>query len=301
MLKNQGMVYNRNMGEAKGLSMVIPCFNEAGSIRKTLEELEQTLKGSGIDTEIIVVDDGSTDGTAEEAEELKTGSLVLVRNEVNLGYGASIKAGIRQSRYDWVGICDADGTYPVEKIADMIPFFKDHDMVTGIRTGDVKAVPLLRRPAKWFLNRFSSYLAGRKIRDVNSGLRCFKKEYIQKFWSIFPNGFSFTTTTTMMFNMENLKVKTIPVNYYKREGKSKIRPIKDTYNFFLLIMRITMLFNPLRIFMPAFFTTLFFSFVSLGRDIYLRNLTDTTVLLFVFSLIIFLIGLLADLVNRRRI
>jgi len=295
------MVYNRNMKAEKGLSMVIPCFNEGGSIRPTVKQLEKTLKGSGIEYEIIVVDDGSTDGTGKEVEKLKVRNLVLVRNEFNLGYGASIKAGIRRSRYDWVGICDADGTYPVERIADMIPFFKDYDMVTGIRTGDVKAVPFLRRPAKWFLNRFSSYLAGRKIRDVNSGLRCFKKEFILKFRSIFPDGFSFTTTATMLFNMENLKVKNIPVNYYKREGRSKIRPVRDTYHFFLLIMRITMLFNPLRIFMPAFFTTLFLSFISLGRDIYLRNLTDTTVLLFVFSLIIFLIGLLADLVNRRRI
>ncbi|MCK4889154.1 MAG: glycosyltransferase family 2 protein, partial [Candidatus Aminicenantes bacterium] len=110
----------------------------------------------------------------------------------------------------------------------------------------------------------------------------------------------FTTTSTMLFTMENLKVKNVSIDYFKRKGKSKIRPIKDTYNFFLLIMRITMLFNPLRIFMPVFFFTLLLSFGSLARDIYIRNLTDTTVLLFVFSLIIFLIGLLADLINRRQ-
>jgi len=288
------------MSDAKCLSMIIPCFNEAGGIQNTIEELDKSLKQTGLKYEIIVVDDGSTDGSSAVIEELKIKDLVLIKNDINLGYGASIKAGIRKSRYGWVGICDADGTYPVDRIIDMTPHFEDNDMVIGIRTGDVKAVPFLRRPAKWFLNKFSSYLAQRKIRDVNSGLRFFKKEIILKFWNIFPDGFSFTTTSTMLFTMENLKTKNIPINYFKRKGKSKIRPIKDTYNFFLLIMRITMLFNPLRIFMPIFFCTLTLSFCSLGRDIYIRNLTDTTVLLFVFSLIIFLIGLLADLVNRRQ-
>ena len=288
------------MSDLKGLSMIIPCFNEAESIKKTIEELDISLKKTGMRYEIIIVDDGSTDGSSGRIEELKIKDLVPIKNEFNLGYGASIKEGIKKSRYDWAGICDADGTYPVDRIVDMTPFFKDHDMVIGVRTGDVKAVPLLRRPAKWFLNKFSSYLAMRKIRDVNSGFRFFKKEVILKFWRMFPDGFSFTTTSTMLFTMENLKVKNIPINYFKREGKSKIRPIKDTYNFFLLIMRITMLFNPLRIFMPIFFFTLLLSFGSLTRDIYIRNLTDTTVLLFVFSLIIFLIGLLADLVNRRQ-
>jgi len=288
------------MSDLKGLSMIIPCFNESESIKKTIEELDVSLKRSGMKYEIIVVDDGSTDGSSGKIEELKVKELILVKNEINLGYGASIKAGIRKSSFEWIGICDADGTYPVERMKDMIPFFKDFDMVIGVRTGDVKAVPFLRRPAKWFLNKFSSYLAMRKIRDVNSGFRFFKKEVILKFWNIFPDGFSFTTTSTMLFTMENLKVKNISINYFKRKGKSKIRPIRDTYNFFLLIMRITMLFNPLRIFMPVFFFMLLLSFGSLTRDIYIRNLTDTTVLLFVFSLIIFLIGLLADLINRRQ-
>lgn len=155
--------------------MIIPCFNEAGSIKNTIEELERSLISAGLKYEIIVVDDGSTDGSSAVIEELKIKDLVLIRNDINLGYGASIKIGIRKSRYDWVGICDADGTYPVDRIKDMAPCFEDHDMVIGIRTGDVKAVPFLRRPAKWFLNKFSSYLAKRKIRDVNSGLRFFKK------------------------------------------------------------------------------------------------------------------------------
>ena len=287
------------MNRINGLSMIIPCFNESLSVKKTLKDLHESLISLGLDFEIIVVDDHSTDESSEKVKELKLKELVLLRNDFNLGYGASIKEGIKNSRFNWIGICDADGTYPADRIPEMAEFFKDFDMVIGVRTGDIKAVPLIRRPAKWFLNKFSSFLLQKEIRDVNSGFRFFRKDIILKFWNIFPSGFSFSTTSTMLFSMENLRIKNISIDYFKRKGKSKIRPIKDTYNFFLLILRITMLFNPLRIFIPTFFFTFSLSLVSFGRDIYLKNLTDTSVLLFVFSLIIFLIGLLADLINRR--
>ncbi len=288
------------MKEFKGLSMVIPCYNEAESVKRTLEELYESLKLTGVKFEIIVVDDGSDDDSSRKIEELKYKELKLIKNDYNLGYGASIKVGIKISKFDFIGICDADGTYPVNRIPDMAKFFNDYDMVIGVRTGDVKSVPLVRRPAKWFLNKFSSFLVQRKIKDVNSGFRFFRKDVILKYWHIFPSGFSFSTTSTMLFTMENLRIKNVSVNYFKRGGKSKIRPFRDTYNFFLLILRITMLFNPLRIFIPVFFLTLSLSIGSLTRDIYFKNLTDTTVLLFVFSLVIILIGLLADLVNRRQ-
>ncbi len=294
-------LYNNLMNKIDGLSMVIPCFNEAKSVKKTIEDLHAALISLRIDFEIIFVDDNSEDESLKKVKELDFKELVILKNDYNLGYGATLKEGIKKSRFSWIGICDADGTYPVSRISDMYPYLGEFDMVIGVRTGDVKAVPLLRRPAKWFLNKFSSFLAMRKIKDVNSGFRFFRKDIILKFWKIFPSGFSFSTTSTLLFTMENMKIKNIPTNYFKRVGKSKIRPIRDTYNFFLLILRITMLFNPLRIFIPTFFSTLTLSLVSLGRDIYLKNLTDTTVLLFVFSLIIILIGLLADLINRRQI
>ncbi len=240
------------MAESTGVSFVIPCFNEAGAIEKTIRELREILVKARFAFEIMVMDDGST-----------------------------------------------DGTYPAEKVSELLAYIPKNDMVTGIRTGDVRAVPLLRRPAKWFLNRFASYLVKKKIRDVNSGLRVFRKEVVTRSWNIFPDGFSFTTTITMLCALENLRVHTVPINYLKRKGRSKIHPLKDTYNFFLLLMRITMLFNPLRIFMPVALTTFFLCLASIVRDIVLLNLTDTTVLLFLFSVIFLMIGLLADLINKR--
>ena len=287
------------MKEHPGVSFVVPCFNEAATIAETITRLHDTLKGTGLPFEILVVDDCSSDGSGESLGDLRLEGLRIIRHEVNRGYGASLKSGIKKSRYDQIGICDADGTYPTDRIPKILSLMKGRDMVTGIRTGDVRAVPILRRPAKWFLNRFSSYLVKKRIRDVNSGLRVFRKEIVTRFWNIFPDGFSFTTTITMLCALEGLNVETVPINYLKRSGRSKIHPLRDTYNFFLLILRITMLFNPLRIFMPVSLGTFTLSLVSLALDIINLNLTDTTVLLFVFSLIIMMIGLLADLINKR--
>ncbi|MDY0298108.1 MAG: glycosyltransferase family 2 protein [Acidobacteriota bacterium] len=287
------------MADASGVSFIVPCFNEVGAIEKTIRDLYESLDSTGVPFEILVVDDGSTDGTTEILRELAMDRVSVIFHEGNQGYGAAIKSGIRRSRYDRAGIIDADGTYPAESVPELLAHITGNDMVTGIRTGDVRAVPLLRRPAKWFLNRFASYLVKKKIRDVNSGLRVFRKDVVIRAWHIFPDGFSFTTTITLLCALENLKVKTIPVDYRKRKGRSKIHPLKDTYNFFLLLMRITMLFNPLRIFMPIAITTFIFSLGSLARDIIILNLTDTTVLLFLFSVIFLMIGLLADLINKR--
>jgi len=287
------------MAESSGVSFVIPCFNEAGAIEKTIRELRDVLLNTRSTFEILVVDDGSTDGTTEILGNLRLDHVTVLSHESNRGYGAAIKTGIRSSQHEIVGIMDADGTYPTDRIPELLEHIPAHDMVTGIRTGDVRAVPLLRRPAKWFLNRFASYLVKKKIRDVNSGLRVFRKQVVTRSWNIFPDGFSFTTTITLLCALENLRVLTVPVNYLKRRGRSKIHPLKDTYNFFLLLMRITMLFNPLRIFMPVSLTTFFLCLASIVRDITLLNLTETTVLLFLFSVIFLMIGLLADLINRR--
>ncbi|MCK4765128.1 MAG: glycosyltransferase family 2 protein [Candidatus Aminicenantes bacterium] len=283
----------------RGITIIIPCYNEADSILKTVEKLHGVMRQSERDFEIIIVNDASTDDTAEKLTEITCKEVKILANDFNLGYGASIKNGIETSSFSWIGITDADGTYPIERFPDLFEHMEKYDMVVGTRTGKIRAIPLLRRPAKWFLNRFSSYLVKRKINDVNSGMRIFKKEIARKYWNFFPNGFSFTTTLTLALIMGNYRTKNITIDYFKRKGRSKIHPIKDTYNFILLILRITMLFNPLRIFMPIFFMTMFLTFFSLGWDIYNINLTDTTVMLFIFSVIILMIGLLADLINKR--
>ena len=285
--------------EKSGISVIVPCYNEAAEIVKTIDALAAVFEPHFENYEIVVVDDASTDESRERLTKIRSKPVIVIHNSHNQGYGASLKIGIEQSRYEWIAITDADGTYPLQAFAEFFPFMKDFDMVVGVRTGKKRSVPLLRRPAKWFLNRFSSYLVRRKIIDVNSGMRIFQRDIARRYWNLFPSGFSFTTTLTLATIMGNKKIKEISINYLKRIGKSKIHPIRDTYNFFLLILRITMLFNPLRVFMPSFFITLFLAFLSLARDIYNLNLSETSVTFFVFSAIILMVGLLADLINKR--
>jgi glycosyltransferase involved in cell wall biosynthesis len=287
-------------GEAMdAFSLIIPCHNEGASIRDTVVAAMKTLEQACGSFEIIVVDDGSTDDSPQILQQLKNTHVQVITHPSNLGYGACLKSGIAGSRHPWIGICDGDGTYPVDRFPELFEFAGDHDMVVGERTGKIRAIPLMRRPAKWFLNKYASFLVNRRIRDVNSGMRIFKRESVLKYWSIFPDGFSFTTTQTLAMIMGNHPIKYHPVDYRKRRGRSKIRPLRDTYNFIMLIMRTAMLFNPLRVLMPLFFFIFFLSLLSVVRDIYLVNLTDTTVILFIFSIIILMIGLLADLINQR--
>jgi glycosyltransferase involved in cell wall biosynthesis len=282
-----------------GISIIIPCHNESKTIVPIIQKLNEALSGSQVLFEIIVVDDSSNDGTAQKLAGMNIQTCKVLANDYQLGYGGSIKKGIKKATYQWIGICDADGTYPVQRFSDFLKYISDFDMVVGVRTGKIRSIPLLRRPAKWFLNRFSSYLVKRKIADVNSGMRIFRKDVALKYWNLYPDGFSFTTTMTLSFISGNHPIKDLSIDYLKRKGKSKIKPFQDTYQFILLILRLAMQFNPLRVFMPAFFVIFLMTLFSLVRDLINLNLTDTTVMLFIFSIIMLMIGLLADLINKK--
>jgi len=289
------------MNDLKGLSMVIPCFNEEESIAGTIRELDTSLKRSGKEYEIIVVDDGSTDGSADIVSELDIKSLVLFKNENNLGYGASLKVGIKNSRFEWVGTCDADGTYPVDIIPELLKEMDGHNMVVGSRTGKNVKIPLMRRPAKWILNKLANYLTEVKIPDINSGLRIFRKQDCLKFIKILPNNFSFSTTITLSMLTNAMSVKFIPIDYNKRTGKSKIKPVRDTLNFIMLIIRTVLYFNPLKVFLPIS-VLIFLSavLVFVYSLLMLPKILDATVLaLFLTSVQVLAIGMLADIIEKR--
>ena len=179
----------------RAVTVVIPAYNEAAHVADQIASVDRVMSTSGWDYEIIVVDDGSTDGTAEAASAAGLGRVV--RRQHNRGYGAALKLGIRLAANDWILITDADGTYPVEAIPTLLAEAQANSMVVGSRTGAVVKVPLVRRPAKWFLNRLASYLAGRDLPDINSGLRLMRKSLIHRYEHLLPDGFSFTTTITL--------------------------------------------------------------------------------------------------------
>jgi glycosyltransferase involved in cell wall biosynthesis len=279
---------------SRAVSVVIPAFNEAAHVADEVRAVERVLGESGWQYEIMVVDDGSTDGTAERAAE--TGAKVL-RRKSNRGYGASLKLGVRSAQYPWILITDADGTYPVEAIPGMLAAAESNSMVVGARIGASVHIPLARRPAKAFLRWLASYLAGRKLPDINSGLRLMRKELVQRYEHLLPDGFSFTTTITLASACNGHSVEYVPIDYHARRGQSKIRP-RHAYDFTLLILRTIVFFNPLKVFIPIATALAVLGLGKLAYDITIDNLSESAVLLFLGSMIVFAVGLLADQNSR---
>lgn len=287
----------------EGISIVIPAYNEERGIGGVLEELVAELRELRLPVplEVIIVDDGSKDGTAEIVRKHEDDILRLVQHPENRGYGAALKTGIDAAIHPWILITDADGTYPNVHIRDVLAKRDHNDMVVGARIGERRNIPLIRRPPKWVLRKLASYLSQQNIPDLNSGFRLMRRDEVRRFYNILPNGFSFTTTITLAMFSAGLRVSYVPINYEKREGKSHIRPIHDTINFLKLIIRTILYFDPLRVFIPVSFGFFVAAVaVALGSWLYLDKLMDvTTVLLFVTGVQMLALGMIADMMNRR--
>lgn len=287
-----------NPEPTKGLSVVIPAYNEEKGIEGVVDRTLAALKESGLPFEVIVVDDGSRDRTVDC---LREKPVQVLRHETNRGYGAALKTGIHASRYDHVAILDADGTYEEGDLPKLIEHMETHDMVVGARTGKGAKIPLLRRPAKWILNRLANFLAETRIPDLNSGFRVFDKRVAKRFFGILPASFSFTSTLTMALLTNGYSIKYIQSGYKPRKGKSKIRPIHDTVNFFSLIIRTALYFAPLKVFVPLSLGMIGLSLLKMILiDILLiQNMTDSTLFLFLAGIQVGMLGLLADLIDKR--
>lgn len=276
------------------LAIVVPAYNEAGAIRQTIEALRTAVGGAGIDAEIVVVDDGSTDGTGEAAEAF---GVRVIRLPENVGYGHALKTGIAETRSKFVAIIDADGTYPAAKIPEMLKIAETADMVVGDRGAAMRNVPLIRRPAKWVLNKLANILAQRKIPDLNSGLRVFKRAALERFVPLLPDGFSFTTTITLSMMSSNLRVVYTPIAYAKRIGQSSIRPT-EFFNFLLLVVRIIVFFHPLRVFLPLGAVLFVLGAAKFAYDITKMDLSESAIFALLAALVIWSLGLIADMISR---
>ncbi len=284
------------------LSVIVPAFNEGSAVGQVIADISEALEQSNIDdSEILVVDDGSTDETATKAREQDNARVIS--HGSNKGYGAALKTGIMHSKFPWICITDADGTYPNERIADLVSRIRQTgcDMAVGARTGPNVKIPLLRRPAKWILSRLSDYVTSSRIPDLNSGLRIFRRKTALRFLRLLPDGFSFTTTITLAMLQSGYRVEYVPIDYKHRIGRSKIRPVADFLNFCQLVLRIALYFAPLRFFLPAslFLMLLAVAWATISYSL-LGELADvSTLVLAMTSVQVFMIGLLAELVNSR--
>ena len=282
-------------------AVIVPCYNEQEGVLRTLADLRRALSDAG-PHELIVVDDGSVDGTAEVlAQAVRDDPALCVLTHVeNRGYGASLKTGLLHAAAELIVITDADGTYPNHRIPELVELAEDADMVVGARTAPDVTYPLIRKIPKTFLRAYASWVAARNIPDINSGLRVFRRSAAIRFLNILPNGFSFTTTITLALITNNYSVGYTPISYAPRLGKSKIRPIHDTLNFVRLIVCTGMYFAPLRVLLPVamVLATLFLG--CAGYDAFvLRDLTDKTLVLLMLSTNATLFALLSDMIVKK--
>ena len=279
-------------------SLVIPVYNEEAGVAQTLDDLHRVLQDSNCRYEAIVVDDGSSDRTAEILASRR--DIRLIRLSYNRGYGAALKTGIARAKYEFVAITDADSSYPCDRLIDLVRLARDVDMVVGARTGENVQYSNLRKIPKWFLVRFAQWIVKQKIPDLNSGMRVFRKSSVMNFFGILPDSFSFTTTITLAMLTNNYIVRYEPIDYFHRTGHSKIQPIRDTLRFIQLVLRTGVYFAPLRIFLPV--AGMFFVgfLASLWVDLFLLgDLTESTLILFVTSIQISMFALLADMIDKR--
>ena len=281
----------------ESVSIIIPVYNEDGAIASTLAAVDATMRATGRPYEVLVVDDGSTDGTADV---LAGTSARVLRHRANRGYGAALKTGIRATVHPLIAILDADGTYPIARLPELLAELDEADMVVGARTGGSVHVPVFRRPVKWLLTRVANLLSGHRIPDLNSGMRVFRRELAMRFFGLFPDGFSFTSTITLASHINGYRVEYVPIDYYRRTGASSIRPVRDTLNFFLLIVRMVVTFRPLNVFLPTAAALLVLGTVKAALDFSRTGAFGVGAAILILTAIqIALMGLLADLVTRR--
>jgi len=277
-------------GCERAVSVVIPAFNEGPHVGEHVRAVAAELARCGWEHELIVVDDGSTDGTAQAASD--AGARVL-RQPVNRGYGAALKCGIAQARHGWILITDADSTYPATAIPLLLERAAKSEMVVGARIGANVRIPWSRRPAKWILTRLASYLSATRIPDLNSGLRLMRRELVRRYEHLLPQGFSFTTTITLCAACNGHAMEFVAVDYGKRRGTSKIRA-RHAYDFLIVILRTIVLFNPLKVFLPLGMVMFVAGVSKFVYDCFLRNLSESAVLALLGALIVWSVGLLAD-------
>lgn len=276
------------------VSVILPIYNEVDHLIKEVERIRDALDASGYSYEIIAVDDGSSDGSAEVLESIEGIRTVLF--PTNRGSGFVRRVGTKLARGRYVVWTDVDMTYPNDRIPDLLAEIHDADHVVGARTSEQGTLKILRIPAKWLIRRLAQYLTKTEIPDLNSGLRVFRRDVALQFLHLLPNGFSCVTTLTMAFLSNGYRIKYTPIEYRERSGTSKFHWWSDTRRYLLQVIRMTMLYNPLRVLMPAGLLVLFTGFGKTVYDIVSKDfrIATNTLALLLAGVGIIVVALLAD-------
>lgn len=278
----------------RSVSVVLPAFNEEESIGSLIKEIRGVL---GSSVEVVVVDDGSTDATAAVAREH---GAIVYQHHYNMGNGAAVKTGLRRARSGAVVLMDADGQHDPKDLPRLLEHIDDYDMVVGARTTG-SASTWHRNLANKIYNGLATYVTQFPVMDLTSGFRVLRRKTAGSFLYLLPNRFSYPTTITLAVLKSGLRLKYVPIRSRSRLGKSKIKIVSDGPRFLLIIVKITTLFSPFRIFLPV--SLLFFT-LGMGYYTYTfvtqHRFTNMSMLLFVTSVIIFMLGLVAEQIAQLR-
>jgi glycosyltransferase involved in cell wall biosynthesis len=278
---------------AEQTSVVMPAFNEEAAIGLLIADLLTAAPWR----EVLVIDDGSTDATAEQA---RTAGARVISHPYNKGNGAAVKTGIREASGACILIIDADGQHRPADAVRLVAHLDAYDLVVGARSPGSQA-SWARRAGNSLLNTTAGYLAGRPIPDLTSGFRAARRECLLDFLHLLPNGFSTPTTTTLAFMKAGYSVRFEPIETARRRGESKIKLGSDGVNFFLILLRIITIFSPLRIFLPvsvaSFMAGAAYAIWTIATQ---SHVTNSSVLLILLSVVIFLIGLVSEQISSLR-
>ncbi|MEI6126786.1 MAG: glycosyltransferase family 2 protein [Pseudomonadota bacterium] len=275
------------------VSIIIPAYNE----RSSISALVQTIQKHVSDCEIIVVDDASTDGTPEEA---KHAGAYVVSHPYNIGNGAAVKTGIRHATGDKIVLLDGDGQHNPADIPRLLEASESFDMVVGARDPQTHA-NMFRRCANSFYNVLASYITQVSIKDLTSGFRIMDREVVTRYLYLLPNSFSYPTTITLSYLRSGRSICYLPISAGKRQGKSKIRPLRDGLKFLLIIIKIATLFSPLLIFLPVSFLFFFLGLTNYAYKYFFdHRFTNMSVLLLITSVILFMMGLISEQITQLR-
>lgn len=282
-----------------GVSVVIPAYDEENGVELTVRSLRNVFEQSGFKNyEVIVVDDGSSDSTGARA---RNAGARVVTHPHNVGYGRSLKDGIAAAQYDAVVITDADGTYPVERIPDLLQqYVRGFDMVVGQRTGNHYRESAIKAPLRRILKFLVEYTAGRKVPDINSGLRTFSRKSVQPYFQHLCDTFSFTTSLTLAYMLTGKFVTYVPIGYHERIGRTKVRLFRESLRTLQYIVQAIIYYNPLKIFLMMSALCLLFAAFSLTIAM-IFQITSAFILSvgsILVAMLVFALGLLADLLKQ---
>lgn len=287
---------NNDAKQEIDVSVVIPVYNEKEAVRQCILDIKNRMDALPYKYEMIVVNDGSTDGSMDEISDL---DVKIISFSHHRGGGVARVKGMFDANGDVILQTDADGTYPVDNIGEMLKMMETADMVIGARKKEAaESFYFLRVFMKWLAKSIAEILVERKIPDLNSGLRVYKKSIALRYSYLYPRGHSIMSTMTLAFMSEGYRVEFVPIDYRKRIGKSKVHIFSDTYNHFMLIISTLVFFNPLRVLMPIPLLMIAFAIVFTVRDIFRLGLGPLTILLWVLSAMIIMLAIISEQIMR---